>query len=127
MADTSLRLSRGVWGLTTGPTIWAVHFVLCYAGAAIFCAKLVRAGAEICSLQLFVAAATVPALAGIALVGWRAFHRWGFSQGAQPPHDADTPEDRERFLGLATLLLSAVSLLATVYTALAAVFAASCR
>ena len=60
-------------------------------------------------------------------MGWRAYHRWGFAEGAQPPHDADTPEDRECFLGLAILLLSGLSFIATLYTALVAVLAASCR
>lgn len=127
-AETRLT-SPGVWGLTFSPTIWAVHFLVCYVAAAVVCAKLVGrdAVAGLGTAQAIIAVATTLALAAIALVGWRAFHRWGFGEGAQPPHDADTTEDRERFLGLATLLLSGLSFVATVYTALPALLAASCR
>lgn len=127
MSEISARRSPGIWGLTVGPAIWAVHFLVCYVGAAVFCAKLATDDRGLHQLQAFVAGATAVALAGIAIAVRRAFHRWGFAAGAQPPHDADTPEDRERFLGLATLLLSGLSFVATIYTALAAAFAASCR
>jgi hypothetical protein len=127
MTDTSVRHSPGVWGLTVSPTVWALHFLACYVGGAVFCAKVAGGDLAMPQLQRFVCAATLLALAGIAVIGWRAYHRWGFTEGAQPPHDADTPEDRERFLGLSILLLSGLSFVATVYTALVAVFAASCR
>jgi len=42
------------------------------------------------------------------------------------PHDDDTPEDRHRFLGFATLLLSALSAVAVLYAGLVAVFIRSC-
>ena len=127
MTYTSVRGSHGVWGLTISPTIWALHFLACYVGGAVFCEKLASGELTMSQLQRFVTAATFFALAGIAVVGWRSYLRWGFAEGAQPPHDADTPEDRERFLGLSTLLLSGLSFVATGYTALVAVFAASCR
>jgi hypothetical protein len=127
MSEAIRGLNAGVWGLTFGPAIWAFHFLVCYVGAAIFCAKWAEPQSAWRLLQIGIAAATAAALAGIAFVGWRAYHRWGFGEGAQPPHDADSAEDRGRFLGLATLLLSGLSFVATVYTALAAVLAASCR
>jgi len=43
------------------------------------------------------------------------------------PHDADTPEDRHRFLGFATLLLSGLSAVAVIYTALVVVVFRSCH
>lgn len=127
MTTASVRHSRGVWGLTVSPAIWALHFLVCYAGGAVLCAKLGGGEAAMAQLQRGIAGVTVVALAGIAVVGWHAYHRWGFAEGAQPPHDADTPEDRERFLGLAILLLSGLSFVATLYTALVAALAASCR
>lgn len=127
MTAASVRYSRSVWGLTISPAIWALHFLVCYAAGAVLCAKLGGGDVAMTQLQRGIAGVTVVALAGIAVVGWRAFHRWGFAEGAQPPHDADTPEDRERFLGLAILLLSGLSFVATLYTALVAVLAASCR
>lgn len=119
--------NRNLWWMTVGPTVWAAHFLVAYAGAAIFCAKWRPPDGSLGTAQLYVLAITVPALAVIALSGGWAYRRWGFAEGAKPPHDADTTEDRERFLGLSTLLLSGLSFVATVYTALPALLAASCR
>jgi hypothetical protein len=46
---------------------------------------------------------------------------------ALTPNDDDTPEDRHRFLGLATLLLAGLSVVAVVFTAIASFFFESCR
>jgi hypothetical protein len=43
------------------------------------------------------------------------------------PHDHDTPADRHRFLGFATFLLGLLSALATIFTALVAIFFQDCR
>ena len=75
--------------------------------------------------SLLFAAATVLALAAIGIIGWNGHQRHSIGQ-ANLPHDDDTPEDRHRFLGFATLLLSALSAVAVVYAALVAVFIRSC-
>jgi hypothetical protein len=54
--------------------------------------------------------------------GYRA-HRAG---GGALPHDGDSAEDRQRFVGFATLLLSGLSALGIVYSALPALFIESC-
>jgi hypothetical protein len=69
---------------------------------------------------------TVAALGGIAAVGVVALG-WQRAAGGQPPHDADTPEDRRGFLGMATLLLSGLSAVGVIYSALAAVFIGTCE
>ena len=46
---------------------------------------------------------------------------------AERPHDAETPADRDRQLGFATVLLSALSLVAVVFSALPALFIGDCR
>jgi hypothetical protein len=56
-------------------------------------------------------------------IGFRR-HRLG---SAELPHDDDSPEDRHRFLGFSTFLLSALSAVAVVYSALAAVFIETCQ
>ena len=30
---------ESLWTLFTGPVVWALHFLACYVGAAIFCEK----------------------------------------------------------------------------------------
>ena len=33
------REIESLWTLFTAPVVWALHFLVCYVGAAIFCAK----------------------------------------------------------------------------------------
>ncbi len=117
--------NQRLWMIALSPAIWALHFMLCYGTAAIWCAKRGPAS-SLTTVQLVIAGYTLVALAAVALVGWRALrrHRLG---GEAPPHDEDTPEDRHRFLGLATLMLSGLSAVAIVYAAMAALFFESCR
>lgn len=117
---------ESLWWLTVSPAIWAVHFGLCYVTVAVWCSKLAPAGGALGEARTAIAAYTALALAGIALVAWHGFRRHTYGTGTVP-HDFDTPEDRHRFLGFATLLLSGLSFVATVYVALAGVFFETCR
>lgn len=113
------------WRLTSAPVIWAVHFMLSYATAAVWCAKLAAHG-SLHGARIAIASYTVIALVGIAIAGWVGWERHTF-RGATLPHDFDSPADRHRFLGFAMLLLAGLSAVATVFTALAAVFIETCR
>ena len=113
------------WRFTSAPAIWAVHFMLCYLTAAIWCAKGEGPDGSLGAARLAIAAYTVVAFAGIALAGWVGWERHSFG-GATLPHDFDSPGDRHRFLGFAMLLLAGLSAVATLYTALAAVFIETC-
>lgn len=125
MAQTAEREQR-LWPLTASPVIWAAHFLLCYVTAAVWCAKADDALAPLLPIRWTIAIYTAVALAGIGAVGWIGYraHRL---RGGEVPHDADSPEDRYRFIGLATLLLSGLSALAVVYAALVAVFVETCE
>jgi hypothetical protein len=118
--------NESLWFLTASPMIWAAHFLLCYLTAALWCAKLAGPDGSLGRVRVAIAVYTVLALIGIGLTGWHAFRRHSFG-GTTVPHDFDTPADRHRFLGFATLLLSALSAVATLYVALAAVFIGSCH
>lgn len=115
-----------LWFLISGPTVWAFHFLACYCTAAIYCEKLGRA-ADLGDLRLMIAGLTLVALAGIAWSGIWAYSRWEGWEVAKPPHDAATADDRRRFLGFSTLLLSGLSFVATIYTALPVALIATCR
>jgi hypothetical protein len=118
--------NENLWILTAAPLIWAAHFLLCYLTASIWCAKFVEADGSLWNVRVAITVYTVVALTGIGVTGWRGFQRHSF--GAETvPHDFDTPGDRHRFLGFATLLLSGLSAVATLYAALAAVFIGSCH
>jgi len=125
MSDFSER-NENPWMLIASPAVWGTHFMLCYGTAALACARFASASGSLSGTRVAIAAYTVVALAGIALVGWRGYthHRVA---GGREAHDLDTSVDRHRFLGFASLLLSGLSALAVLYAALPAVFIEDCR
>ena len=129
MESTNARVAErreSLWMLTVSPTIWALHFGLCYVTAAIWCAKVTDVTAPLGTIRTVIVIYTVAAIAGIAFTGWIGYraHHLG-SESA--PHDDDTPEDRHRFMGYATLLLSGLSGVAVIYAALVAIFVGTCQ
>jgi hypothetical protein len=118
--------NQSLWMLLASPAIWTVHFLLSYSTAAIWCGMVVGRDGSLWSIRLAIAGYTVVALIAIGITGCFGFRRHRLGSETLP-HDADTPEDRHRFLGFATLLLSGLSAVATVYVGLAAVFIGSCN
>lgn len=116
----------GLWRLAASPTIWAVHFVICYGVAAVWCAKYAKPDEPLTPIRIAIAAFTAAALVGVVFFGWSGYRRHRLP-GGDLPHDADTPEDRHRFLGFATLLLSGLSGIAILFEAMVAIFVRSCR
>jgi hypothetical protein len=127
--DTDSKATResnqSLWLLVASPAIWAVHFLSCYLTVAIWCAKISERDGPLGTARLAVGIYTAIALVGILIVGWLGLGRYGVSS-SPGPYDADTPEDRHRFLGFATVLLSSLSALATIFVSLAAVFIQWC-
>lgn len=118
--------NESLWMLTISPALWAGHFLLSYVTAAVWCAKLAGRDGSLLEVRLAIAVYTALALLGIGITGWVGYRRGDLGRSTTP-HDLDTPEDRHRFLGFATLLLSCLSAVATLYVALAAVFIETCR
>jgi hypothetical protein len=118
--------SESLWMLTVAPVIWAAHLGLSYATSAVWCAKVVGPDGSLGTVRTAIGVYTAVALLGIALTGWRGLRRQ--REGvARSPRSADTSEDRHQFLGWATLLLSGLSAVATVYAALVALFFERCQ
>ena len=117
---------ESLWMLTVSPGIWALHFLACYVAGAVWCAKAPSALTSLAAIRTTVLILTGLAIAGIAFTGWNGYraHRFG---GEEAPHDDDTPEDRHRFMGYATLLLSGLSAVAVIYAALVVVFVTTCE
>jgi hypothetical protein len=127
-------LDKGsLWLLTIAPTIWAAHLLLSYVTGAIWCARLAGPEAPLGNVRTAVAWYTGVALVGITLVGVEGFRRHRYPSEAgkggteATTHDLDTPEDRHRFLGFATLLLAGLSAVAVIFAAMAAAFFETCR
>jgi hypothetical protein len=111
--------------LTASPLMWGAHFMLFYATASIWCAKAIGPAGSLATVRVGIVVYTALALAGIGIVGLIGYRKHSFG-GAALPHDDDTPEDRQRFLGFATLLLSALSAVAVIYAAAVALFIERC-
>lgn len=111
--------------LPMGPTIWAAHFFATYIIATVWCAPVLGPNASLAGAHIIIAGLTVAALAGIAIVGWSGYRRQGYGSETAP-HDDDTPEDRHRFLGLATMLLAGLSAVATIYVGISTSFFTNC-
>lgn len=119
---------ESLWALTVAPTIWALHFLLSYGSASVWCAKAGQASASLAGIRGAIVVFTAVALVGIAVSGVAGYRRHGRGHGLETTgHDFDSPEGRHRFLGFATLLLAGLSAVATLFTALPAVFIETCR
>ena len=113
--------------LVWSPTLWATHFLICYVGAAIYCAKVVAPMAPLEPVRDLVWIATAVALAGILANGVWAYREGRFYEDDAPGYHDDTLAERRRFLCYATVLLSGLSFVATVFVAMTALFIETCR
>ena len=119
------RQVESLWTLFTAPVVWALHFLACYISAAVFCEKPGFLGTDFANLRLAIVVLTALSLAMIVLAAFLAWRQWGFGTG-DPPHDEPTRRDRLQFQGYATLLLSGLSFVAVIFTALPALFITEC-
>jgi hypothetical protein len=117
---------ESLWTLFTAPVIWALHFLACYIAAAVHCAKPGSAPFSFETLRLTLFAITLAALAGILLSAVLAWRQWEFGTD-DPPHGEPTRQDRLRFQGFATLLLSGLSFVAVLFVAVPLVFIEACQ
>lgn len=117
---------QSLWLLTASPTIWASHFMLSYITAAIWCAKTPGPNGSLTPVRIAIIVYTVVAVFGIAIIG-RAGYRKHRHGAAKLSNNADTPEDRHRFLGFATVLLSGLSAIAVVFAGLVTIFFGTCN
>lgn len=123
--DTVSEDRQSLWLLTAAPAIWAAHFLLSYIGAAIWCGKIVERSDAVSPVRTVILVSALVALVGIGFTGWLGWRKHSHGDG-EPPHDQDTPEDRHRFLGFATVLLSGLSAIATIFVAISTLFIGNC-
>jgi hypothetical protein len=114
---------ESLWWLAASPALWLAHFLASYLTAALWCAK---SGGSLAGVRIAIALYTALALAGVTFVGRHALRRHRFG-GSSVPHDLDTPEDRHRFLGWITLLLTLLGAVAIVYVTLPILLFTTCR
>lgn len=127
MATLTGQPGDSLKALVVAPTLWAIHLLVCYVAAAIYCAKAGAPAAGIEPVQELIWIATGVALAGILANGGWAFWSGRIWQHGPGPHAADTTFDRRRFLSYATLLLAGLSLVGVLFVAMPALFIETCR
>ena len=116
-----------LWSVVISPSIWALHFLVCYAGAAIYCEKLGR-DAELGDIRVLVLGATAVALAGIGLSTFRLWRVRGRSLTDNDfEYEHDTPEERHRFLSHVALMLCLLSAVAVLYVTIPMLYLSTCR
>jgi hypothetical protein len=117
---------ESLWWLIVSPTIWAVHFLASYISVALWCGKVVGRDGSLDTARLLIGTYTALALLFVALTGRHGYRRHNTGKQNASRY-SDTPEDRHRFLGLATLLLSLLSGVAIAYVALPILYIETCR
>lgn len=122
LRDRIRGLRVTLWTLIVPPTTWATHFLFSYLWAALHCAKV----GEFARFPTLFAVGTLLALVVILASGWIAFIQSRLP-GDPPPHESGTEKDRLRFIAKATLLLSALSFVGVVFSAMPVVFLSDCR
>jgi hypothetical protein len=106
------------------PVIWSMHFMTCYTWAALACGRLATADRFETARTAIVVATALAAIA-IAACFAHGFRRHG-RRLPDRSNDDGTPEDRTRFMAFMTMLLAALSLIATLYVGVAAAAMTRC-
>lgn len=119
------RLS--LWKITFGPLVWSGHFLLSYAGMAVFCAKVPDAAGLFWAVRLAAAALTGLALGAILWLGWLAWRQWDVTRDREWENESGNNEDRHQFLGHAAFLLAVISAIGVTYVGLPFALIGSCR
>jgi hypothetical protein len=115
-----------LWIMPGPLVVWATHFLLSYFTAALWCGKFAGRLEPLATVRVAIIVYTAVAL-GVILVIARIGYRAHSLGGAEPPHDADSPEDRHRFVGMAALLIAGLSAVAVLYAAMTVVFIETCQ
>lgn len=113
-----------LWHLIGSPTVWAAHFLFCYVGVSVGCAKVGSAAIPV--MRVAIGGATIIALLLVAFFGTVAWFQARLD-GEAPPYDDDSVGDRMRLVGTAKLLLAGLSFVAILYVAMPALVFTDCR
>ena len=114
-----------LWNLGIAPLVWSLHFLFSYIFAAVWCAKFAGEEGNLYGARVAIGIATI---VSFIFIGREIIRGYRLHQmpGAGFPHEDETPEDKERFLGISRLLISLLSFVGISYTAYVAWFFRSC-
>lgn len=118
-----LPAHRNLFRMILAPTIWAIHFLLAYCTAAIWCAKDLG---DPDTLTLVVTGYTVVAEVAIVFLGLKMWTQWDYLDDYDYIHSESTDEHRREFLGHAGFMLACLSFVAVIFNTMPAWFAGTC-
>jgi hypothetical protein len=122
MAMTGERES--LWVPVIAPALWAVHFTICYIWIAVACGRFATvAGVE--QARAGIGVLTGAAVAAMVVCFIRGYRRHGHGLPDRS-NDDGTVEDRSRFMAYTTMLLAALSLIATIFVGYAVMAMGGC-
>lgn len=126
-SETGHETGTDLWRVIAAPSIWAVHFLVCYVVGAVYCEKAGRT-VTLLPVQWIVGLATAIALALIALVIRSLWKVRGRSIASQDySFSANVPQERHRFLSHLALMLCVLSIAAIAFVTIPAVIVGTCR
>lgn len=122
LPDLIRELRVTLWTLVVPPVAWAGHFLFSYLWASVQCAK---AGSFAWYPGIFWGGTALALLVivGAGVIAWIQSR----TPGDPPPHEQGTDIDRLRFMAYSTFLLSGLSFVGVVFTALPVIFIGNCR
>ena len=115
-----------LWIMIAAPSVWALHFLLAYWGAAVWCAKIPERTEDVLAVRLGVGVLTVVALAVVAWLARKAVRSYQGRLLIREQLTEPSEPERTRFLGHATLLLCSLSAAAIIFDAMPALVFDSC-
>lgn len=122
MTDHTHERHEKLWIPVIAPVVWALHFQVCYALAALSCGRFTEIGR---GAHVEIAIVTTAAAVLIALCFLRGWRRHGYEL-AMGANDDDSAVDRQRFVAVTTMLLAGLSLLGTLFVGIAALAVEPC-
>ncbi|WP_375261687.1 hypothetical protein [Palleronia sp.] len=118
-----LPAHRNLFRMILAPSIWAIHFLLAYCTAAIWCAKGLG---DPDTLTLIVTGYTAAAEVVIVILGLKMWTQWDYLDDYDYVHSESTDEHRREFLGHAGFMLACLSFVAVIFNTMPAWFAGTC-
>lgn len=126
MVHRTAESRQRLWVVPGPLVIWGSHFMLSYITAALWCGRAAGRLGTLGPARTAIAVYTACALLAILAIAWIAYRAHSLGDES-PPHDADSPADRHRFIGFASLLISGLSAVGVIYSAMTIVFIETCQ
>lgn len=111
-----------IWVPVIAPVVWAFHFQICYALAALSCGRFTAMGRGAATEIAITTIIAVVLIIACFVRGWQR-HGHEIAVGA---NDEDSAVDRQQFVAVTTMLLAGLSAMGTLFVGIAATVVEPC-